>query len=300
MQILAGLRIAFGVLVTAAAGIWLARSTWSILTAIWNLLTATGREPFYRLDGPPPLSFFYYAGAPITALITLLAGIAILQRWWHVLALWFSWFLASAVVEWIWLAFILDWKALLAPYQLGSVLVFLAGTIVFGFAGNRASVLAYKRSASAGVLDHVSFASLLALVTAISYLVRAIVFSVGPEATWAVNILRGTEHTFGGEDDVVIRSVVGLGIAVVLFVGIPRALKGAPTIMNIALAAMASLSLTGILASLDMVVLWELFRHWPYGFQEGIAFITSVAALAIGLVPRWRLRGPSSSLGKPS
>jgi hypothetical protein len=76
-------------------------------------------------------------------------------------------------------------------------------------------------------------------------------------------------------------------MAITVLIGVPGALKGSTSVMNIGLGAIAGLSLTAILAMLDMIIMWKLFRLWHYGIQEGLAFTTSSAALALGLAP-WR------------
>jgi len=119
----------------------------------------------------------------------------------------------------------------------------------------------------------------------ISYLWRAVTIWLSIGATSALAYLRGTTDAY-----LVLGSVVGLGAAILLLVGVLRSRRENDRFMNTALAFTAGLAFEGFLDALDLASGVGARLELAYALQDAVVFVACCAVLALSA----RARGPSA------
>ncbi len=292
MSIVSPLRILFIVL-ACLFGVGLAAG--SALSA-WDLIEVTTRaapltdDPAVltgQPDGPPPLSFSSYGYMPVVASLVLLSGLAAFRRRWEALAL-TCWFLLGGVA--------LD--ALLSIWSLAGDGVISAvpnaigiAWVLFPMLGLAVSATARLRrdGAAAGAApsissqDKVRLRNTLVGLAVIGYIWRVATLVLSPGAISALAYLRGTTDAY-----LVLGSIIGMGTAILLLVGIVLSRKENDRFMNAALAFSAGFAFEGFLDAIDLMSGAGARLEVAYALQDGVAFTASCAALALSERAGWR------------
>ena len=231
------------------------------------------------VGGSLPFSFSSHAYTPVLGAIALVSGLAALRRQWHALAL-TCWFLLGGVVI----------EALLSIWSLGAeglVSGFMRTAIstawvFFPILGLLLAVAARRGEMHADAPspgcnpDKMRLRNTLVGLGIISYVWRAATLMLSPGATSALAYFRGTTEAY-----LVLGSIVGVGAAILLLVGIVLSRKENDTLMNTALALTAGFAFEGFLDALDLMSGVGANLEIAYALQDAVAFAACCAALAL-------------------
>jgi len=284
VTIVSPLRILFIVL-AAVFGIGLAAgsalSAWDLIEVTMSAAPLT-QDPTVvtgQTDGPPPLGFSSYGYMPVTAALVLLSGLYALRRRWDALAL-TCWFLLGGGA--------LD--ALLSIWSLAGDGVISAvpnaigiAWVLFPMIGLALSLTATPEPdgapggpPSTSSQDKARLRNTLVGLAIISYVWRVATLVLSPGATSALAYLRGTTDTY-----LVLGSIIGVGTAILLLIGIVLSRKENDRFMNAALAFSAGFAFEGFLDAIDLVSGAAARLEVAYALQDGVAFVASLAALGL-------------------
>jgi hypothetical protein len=243
----------------------------------------------YGLDGPPPFSFSSYGYVPFIGAIVFLSGLAALKRRWETLAL-TCWFLLGGVVlVALYSIWSLGWDGLIfafIPNAIGAAWVCfpLLGLWLATVAGSRGEIRPGE-APSASSQDRIRLRNTLVGLAVLSYLLRIVTIALTPGAISALAYFRGTSDAY-----LIVGSVLGLGAALLLLVGILRARRDNGRLLSSMLAFTAGLAFEGFLVALDLTSGLGARLELVYALQDAVAFVACCAALALSVFAR----GPSS------
>jgi hypothetical protein len=266
------LAILFGTGLTAAGAI-----------GVWELLqfeTANGS------DGPPPFSLSSYGYTPVIAAIVLLSGLAALKQRWEALALACWFLLGGAVLEALYVIWILGRHGAIPESVADAFAVVwaffpLLGLVLAAKARSREETLS-EAPPSVATQERLRLRNTLIGMAAVSYLWRAIAMWLSPGLTFAIAYLRGMSDLYGPEQ-VVLSGVVGLGAAIVLLACVVVSSKTSDKIMHATLAFTAGFAFEGFLDTLDYAFRLGSLRELTYALQDAVAFVACCLALALSV-----------------
>ncbi|MBC7768256.1 MAG: hypothetical protein H7124_05670 [Phycisphaerales bacterium] len=292
MNLVAPLRVTFIVL-AFLIGIGLAAASvlgvWDLFELSMRAATQTDEATVVtgQIDGPPPLSFSSYGYLPGIAAIVLLGGLAALKRRWEALAL-TCWFLLGGVVLEVLLSIWSLWgEGLVSGFMrtaISTAWVFfpILGLLLAVAASARGEVRADAPSPISN-RDKMRLRNTLVGLAVIGYVWRVATLVLSPGATSALAYLRGTTDAY-----LVLGSIVGMGTAILLLVGIVLSRKENDRFMNAALAFSAGFAFEGFLDAIDLMSGAGARLEVAYALQDGVAFAASCAALALSERAGWR------------
>lgn len=279
MSIIALLRILFIVLAIVIG----AALTAAGALGVWDLLQF---ENTNGTEGPPTFSLSSYAYTPLIAATVLLSGFAALKRRWEAVALMCWFLLGGAVLEALYVIWILARHGVMPESIAGALVVLWAffpmlGLLLAAKAKSRDEPLS-NVSSSLAAQERIRLRNTLIGVAAVSYLWRAIAMWLSPGMTYAIAYLRGMSDLYGPEQ-VVLSSVVGLGVAIVLLACVVVSSKGSDRILLAALAFTAGFAFEGFLDAIDYAFGLGSLRELTYALQDALAFVACCAALALSM-----------------
>jgi hypothetical protein len=236
-------------------------------------------------EGPPPFSLSSYAYTPVIAAVVLLSGYAAFKHRWEALALTCWFLLGGAMVEAMYVVWLLARHGMIPEtvddaFTVVWALFPLPGLLLAARLGSREP--RSDPEASASTQEKIRLRNTLIGVAAISYLWRAIVVATNPGMTFAIAYLRGLTDPYGSEQ-IVLSGVIGLAVAIVLLTCIVVSSRPSEKIMMGALAFTAGFAFEGFLDTLDYALWLGSPREFTSSLQDAVAFVACCAALALSV-----------------